>query len=40
MGQGITGIGGSGSRGYGKLRFTDLAQDGEPLQERLAAVGV
>jgi CRISPR-associated protein Csm3 len=36
----LTGIGGSGSRGYGKLRFTGLSRDGEPLQERLAAVVV
>lgn len=36
----LTGIGGSGSRGYGKLRFTSLARDGEPLQERLAEIQV
>ena len=34
----LTGIGGSGSRGYGKLCFTGLTRDGEPLQDRLAAV--
>ncbi len=27
-----TGLGGSGSRGYGKLRFIDLALDGAPVQ--------
>lgn len=31
----LTGLGGSGSRGYGKLRFTDLAIQGEDLQTRL-----
>ena len=36
----LTGIGGSGSRGYGKLRFTGLSRDGESLQERLATVNV
>ena len=36
----LTGIGGSGSRGYGKLRFTGLSHDGDSLQERLAAVAV
>jgi len=36
----LTGIGGSGSRGYGKLRFQGLKQEGELLQERLAAVPV
>jgi CRISPR-associated protein Csm3 len=30
-----TGLGGSGSRGYGKIRFLDLAMDGEGLQARL-----
>jgi CRISPR-associated protein Csm3 len=37
-----TGLGGSGSRGYGKLRFTDLRLDGEPVQdayERIALAG-
>jgi len=32
----LTGLGGSGSRGYGKLRFTALTCDGEPLLEQLA----
>ncbi|SEQ47778.1 CRISPR-associated protein Csm3 [Ectothiorhodospira magna] len=36
----LTGLGGSGSRGYGKLRFTDLTWEGASLQERLAAVTV
>ena len=36
----LTGIGGSGSRGYGKLRFADLSHDGESLRERLDAVSV
>ncbi len=33
----LTGLGGSGSRGYGKLRFTRLTRDGDSLMERLAA---
>lgn len=36
----LTGIGGSGSRGYGKLRFTGLSRDGESLRDRLEAVAV
>lgn len=36
----LTGIGGSGSRGYGKLRFTNLSQDGSSLMDRLAATQV
>lgn len=38
-----TGLGGSGSRGYGKLRFIDLALDGAPVQadyERLSLAHV
>lgn len=31
----ITGLGGSGSRGYGKLTFNDLSCDGESLRERM-----
>ncbi|TVR57853.1 MAG: type III-A CRISPR-associated RAMP protein Csm3 [Candidatus Competibacteraceae bacterium] len=31
----LGGLGGSGSRGYGKLRFRNLARDGDSLQERL-----
>jgi len=31
-------LGGSGSRGYGKIEFRDLALDGAPIMERLAAV--
>ena len=29
----LTGLGGSGSRGYGKVRFTALARDGESVEE-------
>lgn len=36
----LTGIGGSGSRGYGKLRFTNLNQDGTSIMDRLAATQV
>ncbi len=36
----LTGLGGSGSRGYGKLRFTELKRGAESLMERLAAVQV
>lgn len=36
----LTGIGGSGSRGYGKLRFVGLTLADASLQERLAAVPV
>lgn len=36
----LTGIGGSGSRGYGKLCFTELRWEGESLQDRLAGVTV
>ncbi|AGA33131.1 CRISPR-associated RAMP Csm3 [Thioalkalivibrio nitratireducens DSM 14787] len=36
----LTGIGGSGSRGYGKLRFNALTWDGQTLQDRLASVAV
>lgn len=36
----LTGIGGSGSRGYGKLRFTHLTLDGDSLMDRLAATAV
>jgi CRISPR-associated protein Csm3 len=31
----LTGVGGSGSRGYGKVRFTGLQLEGEDLQRRL-----
>lgn len=34
----LTGLGGSGSRGYGKIRFAGLAMEGEDLQDRLAAL--
>lgn len=36
----LTGLGGSGSRGYGKLRFTDLTRDGESLMAALAAAEI
>lgn len=36
----LSGIGGSGSRGYGKIRFKDLCMDGEPVQESLDSVQV
>jgi len=31
----LSGLGGSGSRGYGKLHFRKLACDGNDLQARL-----
>ncbi|MDP2903135.1 MAG: type III-A CRISPR-associated RAMP protein Csm3 [Methylovulum sp.] len=34
----LDGIGGSGSRGYGKIKFTHLQLNGEDLQARLDAV--
>ncbi len=34
----LTGLGGSGSRGYGKVQFTQLALDGQNVLERLAQV--
>ena len=34
----LTGLGGSGSRGYGKVRFLDLACDGQPVQSDYEAV--
>ena len=36
----MTGLGGSGSRGYGKLRFSALERDGESLLERLETAEV
>jgi len=36
----LSGIGGSGSRGYGKLRFTGLKRGDESLMERLASIEV
>ncbi len=36
----LSGIGGSGSRGYGKLRFLDLKLGQESLMDRLAAIDV
>ena len=34
----LTGLGGSGSRGYGKVRFLDLTRDGESIQSQYEAV--
>jgi CRISPR-associated protein Csm3 len=31
----LTGLGGSGSRGYGKIKFLDLILDDQPIQARL-----
>ena len=31
-------LGGSGSRGYGKIAFSELKLDGEPIQERFDAI--
>ena len=36
----LSGLGGSGSRGYGKLRFDGLEMAGENLMQRLAAIVV
>ena len=36
----LTGVGGSGSRGYGKLRFSGLTRDGESLESHLDAVSI
>lgn len=36
----LTGLGGSGSRGYGKLQFTELKKDGEDMLPRLHDVSV
>ena len=35
----LTGLGGSGSRGYGKVRFLDLTRKGESIQPEYDAVG-
>jgi CRISPR-associated protein Csm3 len=34
----LDGIGGSGSRGYGKIKFVDLKLNGEDVQTRLDAI--
>ncbi len=36
----LAGIGGSGSRGYGKITFTGLQRDGEDIQQELARVAL
>lgn len=34
----LTGLGGSGSRGYGKIRFAGLKLDDQPVQDKLRAI--
>ncbi len=34
----LTGLGGSGSRGYGKIKFSQLKQDDKEIQDRLDSV--
>lgn len=34
----LTGLGGSGSRGYGKIRFTDLKLDDQSVQDKLETI--
>lgn len=36
----LTGLGGSGSRGYGKIAFRDLKLDGQDVQEKLATLNL
>ena len=36
----ISGLGGSGSRGYGKVRFNSLKCEGESLNERMKAINL
>ena len=36
----ISGLGGSGSRGYGKVRFNGLKYEGESLNERMKAINL
>lgn len=36
----LTGLGGSGSRGYGKIAFRELTLDGESIQQQLGSVQV
>lgn len=36
----LTGLGGSGSRGYGKLQFTDLTSDGVSIRDQLRSVSL
>lgn len=34
----LTGLGGSGSRGYGKIKFTDLKLGGQSIQDKLETI--
>jgi CRISPR-associated protein Csm3 len=34
----LTGLGGSGSRGYGKIKFADLKLDDQSVQDKLEAI--
>lgn len=34
----LTGLGGSGSRGYGKIKFTDLKLDDQSIQDKLETI--
>ncbi len=36
----LTGLGGSGSRGYGKIKFEELTLDGESIMGKLAAAAI
>lgn len=36
----LTGLGGSGSRGYGKIQFNDLKLDDQPIQDRLKTINL
>jgi CRISPR-associated protein Csm3 len=36
----LTGLGGSGSRGYGKVKFVELRLDGDEVLDRVAAVSL
>jgi CRISPR-associated protein Csm3 len=36
----LTGLGGSGSRGYGKIQFNDLKLDDQPIQDQLKTLNL
>lgn len=36
----LTGLGGSGSRGYGKIKFTHLELDKQPIQDKLEQINL
>ncbi|MBL1265998.1 type III-A CRISPR-associated RAMP protein Csm3 [Candidatus Methylomicrobium oryzae] len=36
----LTGLGGSGSRGYGKIKFTQLELDKQPIQDKLEQINL